>query len=207
MFNEDGIRFNWIAFLKLLSWPCGIRLNEAEVYKLSNRNSFLCGSVLPVLCFIYNVYLLFISRCRRRVRRRAHRAASSQSSTWRGWTSLTRWYHISSCFPLCRWVFKGLAQCSGSITFWCGSGSAYPCLWLMDPDPDADPDPSIFIIDLQDANKKRIFLNVFLHSTFWRVLLHHFSKIKSQKEVTKLYGSADPYPDPPQNVMDSQHWF
>jgi hypothetical protein len=29
----------------------------------------------------------------------------------------------------------------------------------MDPDadPDADPDPSIFIIDLQDANKKVIF--------------------------------------------------
>jgi hypothetical protein len=26
-----------------------------------------------------------------------------------------------------------------------------------DPDPDADPDPSIFIIDLQDANKKLIF--------------------------------------------------
>jgi hypothetical protein len=28
----------------------------------------------------------------------------------------------------------------------------------MDPDsdPDADPDPSIFIIDFQDANKKRI---------------------------------------------------
>jgi hypothetical protein len=23
----------------------------------------------------------------------------------------------------------------------------------MDPDPDANPDPSIFIIDLQDANK------------------------------------------------------
>ena len=33
-----------------------------------------------------------------------------------------------------------------------------PCLWLMDPDsdPDSDPDPTIFIIDLQDANKKRI---------------------------------------------------
>jgi hypothetical protein len=48
------------------------------------------------------------------------------------------------------------------MTFWCGSGSADPCLWLMDPDPDsdpdpdADPDPSIFIIDLQDANKKLI---------------------------------------------------
>jgi hypothetical protein len=25
----------------------------------------------------------------------------------------------------------------------------------MDLDPDADPDPSIFIIDLQDANKKQ----------------------------------------------------
>jgi hypothetical protein len=36
----------------------------------------------------------------------------------------------------------------------------------MDPDPDADPDPSIFISDLQDANKKQIFLKVYLHSTF-----------------------------------------
>jgi hypothetical protein len=32
----------------------------------------------------------------------------------------------------------------------CGSGSADPCLWPMGP----DADPSIFIIDLQDANKK-----------------------------------------------------
>jgi hypothetical protein len=29
----------------------------------------------------------------------------------------------------------------------------------MDPDSDADPDPAIFVIDLQDANKKLIFLN------------------------------------------------
>ncbi len=29
-------------------------------------------------------------------------------------------------------------------------------------DPDADPDPAIFVIDLQDANKKLIyFLNIF----------------------------------------------
>jgi hypothetical protein len=29
----------------------------------------------------------------------------------------------------------------------------------MDPDPipEADPDPTIFVIDLQDANKKQIF--------------------------------------------------
>ncbi len=30
-----------------------------------------------------------------------------------------------------------------------------------DSDPDADPDPSIFIIDLQDANKKRIIKKSF----------------------------------------------
>ncbi len=47
-------------------------------------------------------------------------------------------------------------QCSGSMTFRCGSGSADPCLWLIDPDPDADPNPVLFVIDLQDAIKKLI---------------------------------------------------
>ncbi len=46
-------------------------------------------------------------------------------------------------------------QRCGSMTFWYGSGSVDPCLWRMDPD--SDPDPSIFVIDLQDANKKLIF--------------------------------------------------
>jgi hypothetical protein len=43
----------------------------------------------------------------------------------------------------------------------------------MDPDPDlgldADPDPAIFVIDLQDANKKNLFTvrkKVFLLITF-----------------------------------------
>ncbi len=30
-------------------------------------------------------------------------------------------------------------QCCGSMTFWCGSGSADPCLWIMDSDPNPDP--------------------------------------------------------------------
>ncbi len=51
--------------------------------------------------------------------------------------------------------------------------------------PDADPDPSIFMIDLQDANKKIIIKKVFSAYYFLKVLLHHFSKVKSQKEVTK----------------------
>jgi hypothetical protein len=37
-----------------------------------------------------------------------------------------------------------------------------------DPDPqlDADPDPYFFVIDLQEANKKQIFFEVFLLITF-----------------------------------------
>jgi len=49
------------------------------------------------------------------------------------------------------------------MIFWFRSGSADPWLWLyLDPDPDVDP--SIFIIDLQDAGKKRIFSL----KAFWR---------------------------------------
>jgi hypothetical protein len=59
----------------------------------------------------------------------------------------------------------------------------------MDPgsDPDADPGPAIFVTgyrsDLQDVNKKLFFLCVLLFEG--TVHLHHFSKIKSHKEVTK----------------------
>jgi hypothetical protein len=33
-------------------------------------------------------------------------------------------------------------------------------------DPDSDPDPAIFVIDLQDANKKLLKQKVFLLITF-----------------------------------------
>jgi hypothetical protein len=57
----------------------------------------------------------------------------------------------------------------------------------MDPDPDsdADPGPAIFVIDLQDANRKLIFCKSFSAYYFLKIHFHHFSKIKSQKEVTK----------------------
>jgi hypothetical protein len=49
-----------------------------------------------------------------------------------------------------------------------------------------DPDPAIFVIDLQATNKKLgILLKSFSAYYFLKVQLHHFSKIKSQKEVTK----------------------
>jgi hypothetical protein len=49
---------------------------------------------------------------------------------------------------------------------------------------DPDLDPAIFVIDLQKANKKLFFLKFFCLLLFEGVL-HHFSKIKSPKEVTK----------------------
>jgi len=51
-----------------------------------------------------------------------------------------------------------------------------------------DPDPAIFVLDLRDANKKQFFSKFFcLLRYFLKVHLHHFSKIKSHKEVTKQY--------------------
>jgi hypothetical protein len=47
-----------------------------------------------------------------------------------------------------------------------------------------DPEPAIFVIDLQDANKKLIKKKISAYY-FLKVHLHHFSKIKRPKEVTK----------------------
>jgi hypothetical protein len=60
------------------------------------------------------------------------------------------------------------------------NGSTDPYLCLIDPD--ADPDPAIFVSDLQDINK--IFHCVFCLLLFEGTFTH-FSKLKSQKEVTK----------------------
>ncbi len=48
-------------------------------------------------------------------------------------------------------------------------------------DPDAGPDPAIFVIDLQDANKKLSFKTFFLLITFWRYVYIMFKNKKSQK--------------------------
>jgi hypothetical protein len=47
---------------------------------------------------------------------------------------------------------------------------------------DPDPDPAIFFIDLQDASQKKICNTIFSAYYILKVHLHHFSKIKSQKE-------------------------
>jgi hypothetical protein len=57
----------------------------------------------------------------------------------------------------------------------------------MDPDPVPDADPDIFVSDLQGVNKKFYFLKKFFCLLLYelKVHLHHFSKIKSHKEVKK----------------------
>ncbi len=83
-----------------------------------------------------------------------------------------------------------------NLTFVRSSSVADPWHFGVDPDPDPrihasdwwiririlDPDPAIFVIDLQDASKKTIFLHNFSAYYFLKLHLHHFSKIKSQKE-------------------------
>ncbi len=92
------------------------------------------------------------------------------------------------------------------MTFWCGSRSTDPCLWLM------DPDPAIFVIDLKVPTK--FFFLVFSAYYFLNVHLHNLSKIKSQKEVTIkvfLFIFAWWWPKniqtDPDSDSDQEHWF
>ncbi len=59
------------------------------------------------------------------------------------------------------------AQCCGSMTFWCGSGSEDPCLWL---DGSGCGSGSFYFSSLtfKMSTKKLIKKKVFLHITFWR---------------------------------------
>jgi hypothetical protein len=51
---------------------------------------------------------------------------------------------------------------------------------------DPDPDHALFARVLQDANKNNFFQSFFSHLHIF-VHLHHYSMIKSHKEVTKQY--------------------
>ncbi len=91
-----------------------------------------------------------------------------------------------SAMAIVLYMYSGRQWC-GSMTFWCGSGSADPCLELMDPDPDADPEPSIFITERRDENiKTYLKKKVFLHVTFRRYrTFTSFFKDRKPKKVTK----------------------
>jgi hypothetical protein len=56
----------------------------------------------------------------------------------------------------------------------------------VDPDPDLDTEPAIFVINLQDANKKLILKKVFLLVTvLFEGRFTSFFKDKKSKEVIK----------------------
>jgi hypothetical protein len=65
----------------------------------------------------------------------------------------------------------------------------------MDPEPDldSDPGPAIFVIDIQHASKKLIFNTIFSAYYFLKVHLHHFSKIKCQKESPNIRNQGFSY--------------
>jgi hypothetical protein len=69
------------------------------------------------------------------------------------------------------------------MTFWYGTGSADPCLCLMDPNPDADsdPDPTISVTDLQDASKKLILKKFFCLLLFEGTFTSFFKDKKSKR--------------------------
>ncbi len=75
-------------------------------------------------------------------------------------------------------------QCCGSMIFWSGSGSGDPCLWLM------DPKPSIFVMKLQDANKKNYgsFFKKFFCLLLFEGTFTSFFKDKSSKRSHKTVG-------------------
>ncbi len=63
--------------------------------------------------------------------------------------------------------------------------SSVPDPWHFGVDP--DPDPAIFVIDLQDSNKKTNFLTRFFCLSLFESTFTAFSKIKSQKELQFTY--------------------
>ncbi len=96
-------------------------------------------------------------------------------------------FHVQ-CSKL-QYMYMTNMQCSGSMTFWggSGSGSSDTCFWLI------DPDPAILVIDLQRASKKLIFNLIFSAYYFLKVHIHHFSKIKSQKESQNIRNQGFSY--------------
>ncbi len=78
-------------------------------------------------------------------------------------------------------------QCCGSMTFWGGSGSADPCLWLMDPDSVPDPDPgpgSCYYCNWPSRcqQKTNFLTQFFLLITFWSYIYIIFQRLKIQQK-------------------------
>jgi hypothetical protein len=127
----------------------------------------LCNIITPIKKAFYTVYtcILFVKSIHKTLC--GNRKHLSQ-------------IYFCLCFDSILYTFF---QCSGSMTFWCGSGSADPCLWLI------GLDACYFVIDLQDANqklikkKKKVFCFLLFEGTFTS-----FFKDKKYKKSHKTVG-------------------
>jgi hypothetical protein len=92
---------------------------------------------------------------------------------------LAFWWELFKTF----YLFLSSVAYPWNFYYW--SGSADPCLWLMDLDPDSnsDPDPAISSLIFKMPTKN-YFKKVFLLVTFLRYNDIIFQR-KSQKEFTK----------------------
>ncbi len=104
------------------------------------------------------------------------------------WTSLIQIAISYCCHKPSLTLFKHMRsgiQCCGSMTFWggSGSGSADPCLRLMDPDSDPDPGSGSWYFR-QWPSRCQQKTNFLTQSAYYflKLHLHYFSKIKSQKD-------------------------
>jgi hypothetical protein len=80
-------------------------------------------------------------------------------------------------------------QCSGSMTFWCGSGSADPCLCLVDLDPGSGF--CYFRHWPSRCRQKTNFLKkFFLLITFCRYIYIIFQRQKSKRSKKRNQGFA-----------------
>jgi hypothetical protein len=64
------------------------------------------------------------------------------------WHQVSRNENLKIWFVSVGWLIGCFIQCCGSMTFWCESGSAESCIWLMDPDLDSYQDPVLFFSSL-----------------------------------------------------------
>ncbi len=87
------------------------------------------------------------------------------------------------------WIRHILRQCWGFVTFWCGSGSPDPYLWLMDPDP--TPNPTPFFSDFKDANKI-ISFHIFSYNLISVRSIYLWEKGRFRSQIRTCPDPGDP---------------
>ncbi len=137
----------WIRIrIRMISW-IRIRIN----LQLTSQNVPM--EYEPILALFSRFEAFYMEACSnfpRTLLQKSISAGPSLQTEWRDHVCLVQalpclfsiYRLLTVRFPIWYWSALDISypfqQCCGSMTFWggFGSGSADPCLWLMDPDPD-----------------------------------------------------------------------